>query len=450
MTQDSSGSGRVLVIGGGIAGLTSALQLARSGQAVDLVERDTVLGGHAMLFTCKATDRCQKCTVCMVNDRIREILDEPLVRVRTGQEVVGVERADGRFQVRLKSAGAPVDAAKCIACGLCTEECPTTPEPSISLASDQGMPRVYRVSEETCLVYLGKECERCVAVCPTEAIAFGREREIAEETYGGIIVATGYRPFAAERLTQYGYRHFPDVITGLDLEMRLRREGRLTRPSDGSVPKRVAFIQCVGSRDVKHNRYCSRVCCAYAVRCANKLSYLEPESEIAIFYMDLQAFGKDFAGWRDRLRGRVRLVRSHPAFIEMAPEGGLRLAYESVETNQIDREPFDLIVLSVGLCPGSDTAGLAEMLGIGLDEDGFLLARAREAGGRSKGEGRGGLGPDETLTQVPGLFLAGTCQGPRDIAGSIGHASAAAGAMLHHLRGSQLVTVEERDDDARG
>lgn len=418
--EGESANARVLVIGGGIAGLSSALQLARSGLSVDLVERNPTLGGHAILFTCKATDQCQKCTVCMVNDRIGQVPGEPEVRVRTGTEVIGARPVDGQFSVQIKRLALPVDVEKCIACGLCSEECPTTPEPSILLASDQGVPRVYTVHPETCLVYRGQECERCVAVCPADAIDFGREEEVSSESYDGIIVATGYRPFDATGLTQYRYGVLPDVITGLDLEMRLRREGRLTRPSDGSVPRRIAFIQCVGSRDVRYNPYCSRVCCAYAVRCANKLHYLEPESEIAIFYMDLQAFGKDFPAWRERLRDRVRLVRSHPALIELGPDGGLWVVYESVETGRIDRELFDLVVLSVGLCPGPDTQPLADMFGIEVDDDGFL-----------------GAGP-------PGLFLAGTCQGPRDIAGSIADASTAAGAMLQHLRQRRPIAAQSQ------
>ena len=331
-----------LVIGGGIAGIASALSLAESGVEVHILERDADIGGHGAKLCCKATDTCHQCGACIVADNIERVRSNSNVSVLTKTELATLSGRAGDFHATL-------------------------------VRRDNG-------------------------------------EEIPLDV-GAIIVATGFAPFDARHKPQLGYGSCVDVVTGLDLEQEIRLNGSVVRPSDGRHPSSIAFVQCVGSRDAHiGNDYCSRVCCKYALRMAGLLKSRISGLEVTIFYMDVQAGGKRFYDFYQCCRETMRFVRAIPVGIAQNSSRVVEVRYEDVVEGRLVREPFDLVVLSVGMVPARDTARLASILGIGVNGSGFLET------------------PDSTETNetdVEGIFVAGTCQGPRDIEGSIAHAQAA-------------------------
>lgn len=334
---------RITVIGGGIAGLTAARDLARLGAAVTLVEKSDRLGGHAGEYGCKAAGRCVKCGACMVEEAIREVTATSAIEIRLSSFISGVHR-NGAYTLALQDAGNP------------------SAEP-VDLRAD------------------------------------------------AVILATGFRPFDP-REKPYGYGKFPNVITNLELEGMLRSSDRAVRPSDGQWPERMAFIQCVGSRDAKLGHlWCSQVCCASALRMAAWIKERRPETEITFFYIDIQTFGRDFETFHRSVKEIVTPVRTLPGDVFPLPEDRLRVVYFDPFDRRTVEGDVDLLVLSVGLVPGDDARGLAEQFGLRLTEDGFLAP------------------PDPGN----GVFPAGTAAGPMsipDAVASAGHAAAAAARFL--------------------
>ena len=334
-----------LIVGGGIAGLSVALELARLGIAVELVEKEGALGGHARRFTCKATDKCVNCGACIVEEKLRDVIDHPGIRVHLSSHVEQVE-GSGKFVVRL--------------------------------ADSEGT----RHSSET----------------------------------DAIIISSGFTPFNPAG-KPYGYNRFDNVITNLDLEILLRKKSLVARPSDDKVPEKMAFIQCVGSRDAKRDHlWCSRVCCGSALRMAGLIKSRQPETEITLFYMDIQTFGKDFQRFYDKVQNDVRLIRAIPGDVFKTGDDRLRLTYfDSAESKSME-EIFDLIVLSVGLTPGTDLTRLADQLNIELSESGFVPTPIHVSGAHKDG-----------------VFAAGTVLGPMSIAESIASAGKVAWEVITYL-----------------
>ena len=340
----------VLVIGGGIAGIASALSLAESGAKVHIVEKDTDIGGHGARLCCKATDACRQCGACIVADNIERVRSDPNVSILTRTELASVSGRAGDFHAT---------------------------------------------------VFRRDNCEEV----PLQATA--------------IIVATGFAPFDARHKPQLGYRTCTNVVTGLELEEQVRRTGVVVRPSDGRQPRSVAFIQCVGSRDAHiGNDYCSRVCCKYALRIASLLQTNSSGLAVTIFYMDVQIGGKGFYEFYQSCRKTMRFVRAIPVEIVQNGSGSLEVQYEDEAEGRVVKESFDMVVLSVGMVPGSDAGSLATMLGIGINGNRFFAT------------------PDPTETNqtgIDGIFVAGACQGPKDIESSIAHARAAAARVVSRL-----------------
>jgi heterodisulfide reductase subunit A len=234
------------------------------------------------------------------------------------------------------------------------------------------------------------------------------------------VVASGFQAFDPVNRPRYGYGINRNLITALDLERMLREKGEVVRPSDNKAPERIAFIQCVGSRDHQlHHGFCSQVCCGYAMRMAEAIHYRRPNIEIAIFYMDIQNCGKGFSRFYERCKDHIRFVRFMPGDIFQGGGDQLVLCYANEQDGYAIRETFDLVVLSVGIMPGVSNVGLADMLKIDLDEHGFLASADSL---------------DDTSTSQPGIFLAGTAQGPKDIADSMAQAGRAARKVAQYLR----------------
>jgi heterodisulfide reductase subunit A len=406
----------VLVVGSGISGVASALELANADVNVYLLEKEAVVGGHSASFCCKATDICSKCSACVVYDKVKEAVIHPRIKLLTNSIIKKLSGELGNFHVEITQQLRYVNEERCIACGLCTEVCPTGPK-AIYPPFAEAIPFSYILDEGLCLRFKGEKCDLCQRSCPTKAIEFGLKPKEQELDVGAIIVATGFDVFDARQKGSLGYGRYPNVLTGLDLEHVFTREGYLRLPANGKEPQNIAFIQCVGSRDEGHE-YCSQVCCKYAMKLAGLIKYQNPDSRVTIFYIDLQTAGKGFAQFYEKYKESIRFVRGVPVEILQTVSGELEVKFEDISQGKVCRDTFDLVVLSVGISPRRNTWDLARILGINLADDGFFDAKDS-------------LSLNET--NVNGVFLAGTCQGPKDIPDSIAHGIASASKVMQVL-----------------
>ncbi|MBW1895439.1 MAG: CoB--CoM heterodisulfide reductase iron-sulfur subunit A family protein [Deltaproteobacteria bacterium] len=409
-------SKKVLIVGGGIAGLTSAWELAQLNFHIELVEKSPFLGGHAIQFCCKATEECQKCGACSVEKRLLEVTQEPRIKVHLQSELSGVNR-NGAFSYVLSRSPLYIDPGKCNNCGICFEKCPA-PGAIVRGYSKNDVP-LYAIKQKHCLYFKDGSCTLCQDLCPEKAIDLDKGSGEVSGDADAIIVATGFQAFDPVGRPGYGYGINRNLITALDLERLLREKAEVVRPSDQKVPGKVAFIQCVGSRDHKQGRgFCSQVCCGYAMRMAEALSHRYPQIKVTIFYMDIQNCGKDFSKFYERSKNHVRFVRYMPGDIFQGEGDCLAVCCGDEENGKAVRETFDLVVLSVGIMPGLSNPGLARLLKLDLDRHGFLTPADSI---------------DSTTTIRQGVFLAGTAQGPKDIADSIAQAGQAVQRVARYL-----------------
>ena len=410
-----------VVLGGGIAGISAALELARLGHQVALVEKSPFFGGRAARLCCKATDVCQKCGACLVEERLRALFQEPRITLYPQAEVTECSRDNAHFHVRLKQQPQVISPERCVDCGLCLEECPAAAQGAILTTTvTQNHPR-FAVNPGACLYFQDGSCRVCEQICPPTARAVELERpeNTIDFDAGALIVATGYHPADPASRRHYGYGKLPHLLSAVEFEERLRNGLELNGPA-GDGPRRVAFIQCVGSRDLRHP-YCSQVCCAYTLRMARLLKHRWPEAEITTFYMDLQNIGREAPRFEAEARREIQVVRALPGDLRATSDGRVRIRYLDDRSGRPVEAPFDQVVLSVGIDPGADNAVLSALLSVELTPQGFFRAADRH---------------HRSQTSQPGLFLAGTAEGPKDIAGCITQAVAAARQASQHVKES--------------
>ena len=423
MPQDLS-TKQALIIGGGIAGVSAALQLSSASLQIHLIERSDRLGGHALNLGCKATDTCQKCNVCLALEKFRQVLQNPNVHIHLTSQLDAITDSSNAHGHRATILQKPqlITSSKCIACGLCASVCPVK---CINPAAPALGFTHYTIERSRCLAQLGQDCSACQDICPNAAIDLAAEPQTHQLDVDAVLLTTGYEPYDALGQGTYGYGTIPNVITGLDAEHQLQTSTTIVRPSDSRPPKKIAFIQCVGSRSQEtaplafSSQYCSAVCCAYAMRIGRLLAQQSSESRITIFYMDLQKFGKDYETLYNDCRDKLRLIRSRPSRLEPAADGQVLLTYEDLSQTQVQQEPFDLVVLSIGMRPPADARRLADLLNIDVDQHGFLNPQG---------------------SHRPDIFLAGSCSGPADIAQNLQQTSAVCAKMLDTIRRAPLVT----------
>ena len=418
---------RALVIGGGIAGIQSALDLGDAGFHVHLVEKTASIGGKMAQLS--RTFPTEDCSACILSPKMADVPANPNIDLMTYTEVEKIDGYLGAFEVTVVKRPRYVDPQKCSACGLCEDTCPVSvpDEYEVGLTSRKAIyvpfgfavPNTNVIDESVCLRLTrgGDVCGLCMKACPQDAISFDDKPERETFTVDVIVVATGYETFDAAEKAVYGYGRFENVVTALQMERMIvhAAEGAPIRPIKG----RVAFIQCVGSRDEQvGNEYCSRVCCMYASKLSQLLKRSDPSRDVYVFYTDLRAFGKGFEEYYKRAQeAGVKFVRGRPAeFTEDPVTKKVTIKVEDTLSRKLIESEFDLVVLSVGMVPNPGTAKIAEMLKLTESPDGFL----QEAHPKFR--------PVDTLTE--GVFLAGTVQGPKDIPDTVAQASAAAARAI--------------------
>jgi heterodisulfide reductase subunit A len=438
----------VLVIGGGIAGIYSALELADKGYQVYLVERNPSIGGHMAQLS--KTFPTFDCSACILTPKMVSLFHHPNIKIFTNAEPILVKGTSGRFKVTIKLKPRYVDLARCKACEECAEICPVekpssfeenlAEEKAIYIPFKQAIPCASVIDKDYCLYvtdYLailgspGKRgvCGKCEKNCKSDAIYFEQKDKLLDLKVGAIIVSTGFNLMNPSLIGQYNFGFHPDIITNLQFE-RLMIHG-LHKPSTGELPKKVAFILCVGSRSetISGFSYCCKIGCMTAIKQALLIDKAVPEAESWIFYTDVRAFGKGYEEFYAKARDHLtHFIRGRAA--EVIPNGS-SLVVKAMDTllgKQIEEE-FDLVVLSPALVPNKGTKELADILGINLGPDGFFL----EAHHKLKG----------VETKRKGIFVAGTALGPKDIRETTMEAMAVASKVATFLgKGEKLVSPE--------
>jgi heterodisulfide reductase subunit A len=414
-----------LVIGAGIAGMQAALDIADKGFKVHLVEKDPSIGGH--MAQLDKTFPTLDCSACIITPKMVDTGTHPNIHLLTYSEVTEVKGSAGNFHVKVKKKPTYVDYNRCTGCGDCIGACvlkkgvPSEFEMGIAMRKaiyipfPQAVPLKAVIDQASCLFLSKGKCKKaCAQACRAEAINFEQKEEMIEMDVGSIIVATGFDPFNPKLKPEFGYGIYPNVLHGLEMERLCSASG----PTKGEIliqgkkPKKVVFIHCVGSRDkTVGNEYCSRVCCMYTAKQAHLLREKIPDAHLTVLYMDVRAFGKGFEEFYERVQKEgIIYRRANPSEIYRRNE---KLVVRGEDT--LIGEPFeleaDLVVLASGLTPRKEDEVLKEILGLEKSSDRFYAEAP---------------GLDPILTKVEGIFLAGCCQGPKDIPDTVAQASGAA------------------------
>ena len=419
----------VMVIGGGVAGIQAALDVADNGIKVYLVERNPSIGG--MMARLVETFPTGDCSMCILSPKMAEVARNKNIELVTHSEVIDVNGYIGNFEVRVRNNPRYVDEKKCIGCGDCSEKCPVKignewdmglgKRKAIYLQFPQALPRTFVIDQDNCLKFSKNKCGNCQKVCPAGAVDFKQKSKNKKIKVGTIIVATGTQEYDPSGIPEYGYSEYEDVITQLEMARMMDpagpTEGRVIRPSGAGEPRKILMLQCVGSRDDKYNPYCSRVCCMSAIKHAVMIkTEQDPNAEVSIAYTDIRTFGKGYEEYYKRASEMgIRFIRSRTA--EVVEEGGRLLA--RLEDTDLG-EPLtlypDLVVLSTGLVPENGVQDLAKALRLETDAYNFFTEKHLK------------LAPVDT--KIAGIHICGTASGPKDIPDSVAQARAAAVAAL--------------------
>jgi heterodisulfide reductase subunit A len=433
---------KALIIGGGVAGIQAALDLADTGYNVYLVEKEPSIGG--MMARIDKTFPTMDCSICILAPKMSDVGHHPNIELLTNSEVTEVKGYIGNFHVKVLKKPRYV-TKDCSACGECVKVCPIVApnEFDVGLAIRHGIytpfaqavPSTYIIDMNVCLNKDGVVvCDRCMKACERQAVTYEMKAETADLEVGTIIVATGADVFDPTALPNYGYGKYQNVITSLEFERLINAGGpsggRLLRPSDKQIPKRVAFVQCVGSRSDKSGKlYCSNVCCMNTIKDSLLIKEHWPETEIYVFYVDIRAYGKGFEDLYKRARKAGAIfIRGLPAeIVEDKKNRSLWLMGENSLQNELYKIKVDMAVLSIGLEPRKDSEFIQRLLTLSRTQDGFFM------------EAHPKLRPVDAATG--GIFFAGCAEAPKDIKDSVTQASAAA-ARAGILMAKGKVTVE--------
>ncbi len=433
---------RALVIGGGIAGIQTALDIAEAGYKVDIVEKTPSIGGR--MSQLDKTFPTLDCSACILTPKMVEAAAHENITIYTYSEVEKVTGFVGDFHVEIRKKARSVDMSKCTGCGVCQEKCPSKKAPNefnrgldkrsaIYTPFAQAIPNVPVIDREHCIKFKTGKCGVCAKVCQAGAIDYEQKDEIITENYGAIVVATGFDTIKLDKYDEYAYSQSPDVITSLELERIMNAagptKGHLERMSDHRAPKSMVFIQCVGSRcaDNRGKSYCSKICCMYTAKHAMLIRDKYPDVDVTVFYIDVRTPGKNFDEFYRRAVEEYGVHYIKGQVGKVAPQGDKLLVQgvDLLDNKRILMET-DMVVLATAIEPNPDVRKIATMLTASIDTNNFLT------------ESHAKLRPVESPTA--GIFLSGVCQGPKDIPETVAQAGAAAVKVVGLLAKDHLVT----------
>jgi heterodisulfide reductase subunit A len=437
--------GAVMVVGGGVAGIQASLDLADSGFKVYLVDKGPSIGG--VMAQLDKTFPTNDCSMCILSPKLVATGRHPNITILTNADITGLNGEAGNFEVKVRKNSRYIIEEKCNGCGICAQKCPIETvdrfneglgkRGAVYVEYPQAVPLKYKIDREKCI-----GCGTCYEICKARAIAYDQKDSETTLKVGSIILAPGFEPFDARLKSEYGYGRFQNVVTSIEFERILSASGPygglVLRPSDGEIPKRIAFIQCVGSRDYQlGNNYCSAACCMYGIKEAVIAKEHTPmQMEVSIFYLDMRSYGKEFDSYRNRAEEEygIRFTRSRVAGVTEDPlTGNLFVHYVQDETPKT--EEFDMVILSIGMQPPKDVEELAKNMGIKLNKYKFCETQT--------------FSPMDT--SKPGVFVCGAFSAPKDIPESVAQASGAAARAMGTIasaRGTQVVAKKhspERD-----
>jgi len=426
----------VLVVGGGIAGIQASLDLANAGFKVYLVEKAPSIGGR--MAQLDKTFPTLDCSACILTPKMVDAGKHQNITLLTNSEVTHVKGFVGNYEVTVLKNPRFVDEARCVGCELCTQSCPVkipdkfnenlSQTRAISIFSPHAVPKVATIRPEYCLRLKTKNktvCGKCVQACETKAINFGQEPEVIQLKVGGVVLALGSEVFDASRMFEFGYGRFPNVISNIEFERISDASGptggKILNPKSRKPPNSIIFVQCVGSRDKRFHEYCCRVGCMISLKQAILArEKLGKDVDIYVCYNDLRAFGKGYEEFYRRARDMgINFMAGIPSDIRSTPDGSLYFEVFESGTNKLLELHADLVVLANGLVPSEGIGKMKELFHVLKSRDGFLL------------EAHPKLRPLECSTA--GIFLAGACQGPKDIPDTVAQASGAAAKIIDLL-----------------
>ncbi len=431
-----------LVVGGGIAGIQAALEIADSGYKVIMVEREPSIGGHMAQFD--KTFPTLDCAACILTPKMVDVGEHPNIELMTWSEVERVDGYVGNFTVTIRKKPRYVVVEDCTGCGICWEKCPKKVIDDVFEAGlgyrkaiytpfPQAVPKYPVIDTEACIYFQNGKCRACEKLCPTQCIDFTQEEEFEIVEVGNIVLATGFDLFDTRRIAQYGYGRLANVFTSIEFERMCNAAG----PTDGeivlrdgvTVPKSVGIVHCAGSRDVHYNNYCSVICCMSSLKFAHLVKE-RTGADVYNFYIDMRTAFKDYDEFYQRVldegalfvRGRVAEVTD--AARNPGEEGKLIIQVEDTLASMQRRIPVDMVILAAGLQPPADTKEVAKRFGIACSASGFVTERHPK------------LDPVATMTE--GIFIAGAIQGPKDIPASVSQGAAAAARIIGRINMGEI------------
>jgi len=431
---------RFLIIGGGIAGITTALELANQGYQTYLVEREPSIGGHMAQFG--KVFPTMDCAQCILTPRMVEVGRNPNIKLMTSTEVVSITGGPGKYHVKLFRKPRGVDPEKCTTCGACSKVCEVEVPNEFNMGLDkrkasylmfpQSVPLVYTIDFGHCT-----KCGKCAKVCPRKAIDLQDEGKFVEVDVGAIIVATGFELIDLSKFEEYGLGVHKNVITALHLERLLSpfgpTGGYLRRPSDGGDVKKIAYVLCAGSRDLNRGvPYCSRVCCMYSMKQAQVILDAFLDTQVTLFYVDIRSFGRGFEEFYQRAQEKgVKFVRGRVSEIQEGDsDGRLIVRAEDTLLGVPVEDEFDLVVLCPALVPSQGTTQIAEKLSVPLGEDGFLMEKHPK------------LDPVNSLREA--IYVGGCILGPKDIRDTVSEALGAAAKGSTFVKAGKIELSPEK------
>ncbi|MFQ5867345.1 MAG: FAD-dependent oxidoreductase, partial [bacterium] len=443
---------KVLVLGGGIAGIQASLDLAEMCIEVYLLEKGPSIGGR--MAQLDKTFPTNDCAMCILSPKLVEAGAHPYIKIITNAELKSLNGEAPNFRAKILKKPRYINEEKCTGCGICMDKCPVkipdeynkglSKTKCIRIPFPQAVPALPIMDKDNCIYHQRGKCKICEKFCEANAIDFNQKEEDIDIEVGSVIVTSGSEEFDAALKDEYGYKTFPNVLTSIEFERILSAsgptQGHIKRPSDGKEPKKIAFIQCVGSRDMQMgNEYCSSICCMQAAKDSVIIREHLPGVETTIFYMDIRAFGKDFDKFIDRAKNdyHTRFVHARISSVEIEQIKENLIIQYNTDEGSLNKEEFDLVVLSVGLVSTAKIKEMADKLNIELNESGFAKSSSFTPVAISR----------------PGIFVAGTFSGPKDIPETVMQASGAASAASSLLTELPIKEIKEelpQEFDLRG